>query len=278
MRSFVPDILVIVVFAGAALLVAMQTAPDFKAPPPPAAGALAAAPPQAPVVQRASGQGGPGKAFRNRNIFALSGSYLDSGKAVVPERIYELVAIVNDGGARALFRDYTGVVTRAAKGQKLADGFQVASIAADRVLLKKGKEKKEFRTFGAGPGEGEMKKAPGPQEPVLIGIMGGPEKKAVFRLPGGSVLALQASQLLPDGSVLKEIRDRSVLVGSGRKNRELVLYSPKHPAIPARQAPLPKELEEDGKQEEARPAANDRWPRIPQPRAEQAGAGPERGK
>ena len=91
------------------------------------------------------------KAIEERNIFASSGSYKDAVKAAaIPDNPYILLGIVQEGSVmKAIFREYTGAVTKAVVGQQMIDGFQVATVQNREVMLKKGNERKVFSVYGA---------------------------------------------------------------------------------------------------------------------------------
>lgn len=176
------------------------------------------------------------KAIEERNIFASTGSYKDSVKMVIPDNPYLLLGIVQEGPVmKAIFREYTGSVTKAAVGQRMIDGFQVAVVQNRQVMLKKGNEKKMFSVFGANlssvSGQTDEKKF-SDRKPMLIGILEGADKKAVFKDQSGNLTILETGRSLPDGSVITRIDSRSVRLINGKDKKELALYAQTFPKEP----------------------------------------------
>ena len=178
-----------------------------------------------------------GKDISRRNIFTSSGSYKDAVKtAAIPDNPYLLVGIVQEGPVmKAIFREYTGSVTKAAVGQRMIDGFQVAVVQNRQVMLKKGNEKKMFSVFGANlssvSGQTDEKKF-SDRKPMLIGILEGADKKAVFKDHSGNLTILETGRSLPDGSVITRIDSRSVRLINGKDKKELALYAQTFPKEP----------------------------------------------
>jgi hypothetical protein len=169
------------------------------------------------------------KAIGERNIFASSGSYKDVVKTVIPDNPYILLGIVQEGSVmKAVFREYTGFVKKAVVGQPMIDGFKVATVQNRQVMLKKGNERKEFNVYGTSlssvSGQGDMKKN-SDRMPLLIGILGGVDKKAVFKGQTGNLTILETGRSLPDGSVITRIDSRSVRLTNGKDKKDLTLYA-----------------------------------------------------
>jgi hypothetical protein len=178
-----------------------------------------------------------GKAIAKRNIFASSGSYKDAVKtAAIPDNPYILLGIVQEGSVmKAIFREYTGTVTKAIVGQRMIDGFQVAIVQNQQVMLKKGNARKVFSVYGAtlssASGQGDMKKI-SDFKPLLIGILGGADKKAVFKDQTGNLTILETGRSLSDGSVIINIDSRSVRLTNGKDKKDLTLYAQAFPKEP----------------------------------------------
>ena len=66
---------------------------------------------------------------------------------------------------------------------------------------------------------------------TLIGILDGEEKKAVFREPTGSIVALTVGKKLKDGSVITRIDKFSVELKKGKEKRELKMFNVKVPRL-----------------------------------------------
>jgi hypothetical protein len=82
------------------------------------------------------------------NIFSAQKSYelLPAG-VTMPEKPYELVAVLRGNERRAIFRGYTGSLVSRKVGEKLPDGSEVVKISDTAVSLQKGTERKEQRIF-----------------------------------------------------------------------------------------------------------------------------------
>jgi hypothetical protein len=170
-----------------------------------------------------------GKAIAKRNIFASTGSYKDSVKTAIPDNPYILLGIVQEESVmKAIFREYTGAVTKAIVGQRMIDGFQVAVVQNQQVMLKKGNARKVFSVYGAtlssASGQGDMKKN-SDSKPLLIGILEGSDKKAVFKDASGNLTILETGRSLPDGSVIINIDSRSVRLTNGKDKKDLTVYA-----------------------------------------------------
>jgi hypothetical protein len=178
-----------------------------------------------------------GKAIGKRNIFVSSGSYKDSVKtAAIPDNPYILLGIVQEGSVmKAIFREYTGSITKTASGQRMIDGFQVATVQNRQVMLKKGNERKVFSVYGASlestSGQGDIKKN-SDFNPLLIGILEGADKKAVFKDASGNFTILETGRSLPDGSVIAQIDSSSVILRNGKDKKDLTLYAQAFPKEP----------------------------------------------
>ena len=169
------------------------------------------------------------KAIEERNIFASAGSYKDSVKTAIPDNPYILLGIVQEGLVmKAIFREYTGSVTKAVVGQRMIDGFHVATVQNRGVMLKKGNERKEFSVYGAtlssASVQGDMKNL-SDRKYILIGILEGADKKAVFKDQTGTLTILEVGRSLPDGSVITHIDSRFVRLTNGKDKKDLTLYA-----------------------------------------------------
>jgi hypothetical protein len=227
MNRYLADIVFIVMAAVAAFLLA-GTSGTFQVPATrPALPAKTATPPEMKPVEAAPQSSG--KAIAERNIFASSGSYKDAVKtAAIPDNPYLLLGIVLEGSVmKAIFREYTGSVTKAAVGQRMVDGFQVATVQKGEVMLKKGNARKVFSVYGTSlpsvAGQGDVKKI-SDCKPLLIGILEGADKKAVFKDQPGNLAILETGRALPDGSVITHIDSRSVRLKIGKDKKDLTLY------------------------------------------------------
>jgi hypothetical protein len=92
---------------------------------------------------------GPYQNIERRNIFSPTGGYElpQVPGTVMPEKPYELVAILRGNEKMAVFRDFTGSLISRKPGEKLADGSEVVKIDDLAVTLKKGDKRKEFKIF-----------------------------------------------------------------------------------------------------------------------------------
>ena len=235
MNRYLSDMGFIIMAAIAAFLLA-GTPGTFQVPATrPALPATAATPPEMKPVEAAPQSSG--KAIGERNIFASSGSYKDAVKtASIPDNPYILLGIVQEGSVmKAIFREYTGAVTKAAAGQRMIDEFQVAAVQNRQVVLKKGKEKKVFSVYGDAlssvSGQVE-KKNDSHRNPLLIGILEGADKKAVFKDQSGNLTILETGRSLPDGSVITHIDSRSVRLINGKDKKDLTPYAQAFPREP----------------------------------------------
>jgi hypothetical protein len=86
--------------------------------------------------------------IEKKNIFSAQKSYelLPAG-VPMPEKPYDLVAVLRGNEKRAIFRSYTGSLVSRKLGEKLADGSEVVEIGDTTVSLQKGTERKEQRIF-----------------------------------------------------------------------------------------------------------------------------------
>jgi hypothetical protein len=227
MGRYLADMVFIIMAAIAAFLLA-GTPGTFHVPATrPALSVSAAAPPEMKPVEAAPQSGG--NAIGERNIFVSSGSYKDTVKTAMPENPYILIGIVQDGPViKAIFREYTGAVTKAAAGQRMIDGFKVATVQNRQVTLEKGNEKKVFNVYGASLssafGQDDIKTF-SDRKPLLIGILESAERKAVFKDQSGNLTMLETGRSLPDGSVITHIDSRSVRLINGKDKKDLILYA-----------------------------------------------------
>lgn len=236
MIRYLSDMVFIVMAAIAAFFLAGM--PEYlkaPAPRPAPVSAEVKTPPGVKSIEAAPQSSG--KDISRRNIFTSSGSYKDAVKtAAIPDNPYLLVGIVQEGPVmKAIFREYTGSVKKAAVGQRMIDGFQVAVVQNRQVMLKKGNEKKMFSVFGANlssvSGQTDEKKF-SDRKPMLIGILEGADKKAVFKDQSGNLTILETGRSLPDGSVITHIDSRSVRLANGRDKKDLILYAQGFPKEP----------------------------------------------
>ena len=224
---YVSDI--VFVFIAAIIVFFLADMPeDMKGPVPrPAAESSSVkAPPDVKSVE--VGQKSNGMAIGKRNIFASSGNYKDYIQTTIPDNPYILLGIVQEGaGMKALFREYTGTVTKASVGHRMIEGFRVATVSNQQVMLKKENERKAFNVYGASTSpasaQGDVKNLSG-RNPLLIGILEGADKKAVFKDHAGNLTILETRQSLPDGSVIAHIDSRSVRLRKGKHEKDLTLY------------------------------------------------------
>jgi len=84
---------------------------------------------------------------------------------------------------------------------------------------------------GGGTGGGPSPENPDTITYTLIGILDGEEKKAVFREPTGSIVALTVGKKLKDGSVITRIDKFAVEVKKGEEKRELKMFNVKVPPL-----------------------------------------------
>ena len=83
-----------------------------------------------------------------RNIFELDGNYAPPPELIIiPEKPYNLIAVLAGKEKRAIMRDYTGRVVSLKIGDKMIDESVVTDIDRLSVTAKKGKKKKEYRIF-----------------------------------------------------------------------------------------------------------------------------------
>ena len=228
MSRYLADMVFIVMAAIAAFLLA-GTPGTFQVPATrPALPAKAATPPEMKPMETALKSSG--KDISRRNIFASSGNYKDAVKiTAIPDNPYILLGIIQEGSAmKAIFREYTGSVTKAVVGQRMIDGFQVAVVQNRQVMLKKGNEKKMFSVYGtalaSASGQGDIKNL-SDRKPLLIGILEGADKKAVFKNQSGNLTILEIGRSLPDGSVITSIDSHSVRLTNGKDKKDLTVYA-----------------------------------------------------
>ncbi|HVO67141.1 MAG TPA: hypothetical protein VMT12_11705 [Syntrophales bacterium] len=237
---YLPDMVFIVMAAVIAFFLAgMPKDMQEPVPVPAPVSADAKAPPE--VKSMEVGRKSEGTAIGERNIFAASGSYNDKDyvQTPMPDNPYSLIGIVQEkAGMKAIFREYTGSVKNGATGDRMIDGFRIAAVSSKQVMLKRGNEKKAFNVYGSSisptspaSGQVEMKNLSG-GNPLLIGILGGVHKKAVFKDDVGNLTILETSQSLPDGSVIARIDSRSVRLRNGKDEKDLTLYAQAFPEAP----------------------------------------------
>ena len=80
-------------------------------------------------------------------------------------------------------------------------------------------------------GQGDMKKF-SDRKTLLIGILEGADKKAVFKDQAGNLTILETGRSLPDGSVITHIDSRSVILTNGKEKKDLTLYAQAFPKEP----------------------------------------------
>ncbi len=169
-------------------------------------------------------------ALRERNIFAENGSYVLTVaiNQSLPKNPYKLIGILTGKEKKAVFREYTGTVVTVPVGKKMIDGFEVVVINSISVKLQKEAERKVFRLFNAVETDESM--AAGQEKNVsldgyvLIGTLGGQEKKAVFRNAKGAISIMPMGAQLPDGSVISSVNPLSVKFKKDKKERELRIF------------------------------------------------------
>ena len=175
----------------------------------------------------------PEQDIKGRNIFAASGAYGEStGLPPVPlENPYNLIAVLKGNEKKAVFRDYLGKVSTFPAGKEMIDKFVITRIDTVSVQLVKGNEKKELQLFNAGGGS--LPPIPDSKELLpknqknlytLTGILGGKEKKAVFRAYNGGMLILGVGAKLNDGAVITRIDDFSVQLIKEKMKSELRVF------------------------------------------------------
>lgn len=225
---YLADVVFIVMAAVAAFVLAGMPG-NMKAPVsrPAPVPAMAKTAPEVKSIE--VGQKKVGAAIEERNIFAASGTYKDNAQVPVPDNPYVLLGTVREkGGLKAFFREYTGTVAKAAAGYRMIDGFRVATVQNRQVVLKKRQERKVFNVYGTSiapaAGQGDMKNISG-QKPLLVAILEGSRKRAVFKDYAGNWTVLETGRSLPDGSVIVRIDSRSVRLRQGKEAKELMLYA-----------------------------------------------------
>ena len=83
-----------------------------------------------------------------RNIFEPDGNYEKPKELIIiPENPYNLIAVLEGKGKRAILREYTGRMVSLKMGDKMIDGAVVIKIDKMSVTAKKGKKEKEYRIF-----------------------------------------------------------------------------------------------------------------------------------
>ncbi|MBF0558436.1 MAG: hypothetical protein HQL08_06610 [Nitrospirae bacterium] len=83
-----------------------------------------------------------------RNIFEPDGNYEKPKELIIiPEKPYNLIAVLEGKEKRAILRDYTGRTVSLKTGDKMIDGSVVISIDKVSVTAKKGKKEMEYRIF-----------------------------------------------------------------------------------------------------------------------------------
>lgn len=227
MKNYLWDIIFIVMAAVTAFILAGTPgtiqSPETRPAPPASTATL----PEMEPVESSPKSGS--KAIGERNIFSSSGNYKDTIQTVIPNNPYTLLGVVQEGLLmKAVFREYTGAVKKAAAGQRMIDGFQIATVQSRQVMLKKGSEKKVFDVYGNAlsfAAEKDHVKKFSDIEPILVGILEGANKKAVFKDHTGNFTILEIGRSLPDGSVIDHIDSRSVKLRNGKNKKDLTLYA-----------------------------------------------------
>ena len=190
--------------------------------------------PPAEVVKEGSGFDRPvvpDQAIQERNLFAASGSYLESTDKPMPNNPYNLIAVLQGKEKKAVFRDYTGKVSTLSTGKEMMDKFVIDRIDNVSVQLVKGDEKKELRLFNAGGGNlppAPDSKGVSPRDRknlyTLTGILGGREKKGVFRDYNGTTAILGVGARLSDGAEITRVDDFSVKLDKAGEKSELKVF------------------------------------------------------
>ena len=148
-----PDLVCILLVIMVAYLAAGRPAVDLRVQPAPAVkaaqGGKAAVAARTQPVQTPPSQpvDTADKVLRDRNIFSANGAYTDVNNKQIPANPYTLIGVIQGKETKAVFRDYTGAVITATKGQKMIDGAVITSIAGTSVRLKKDTETKELKAF-----------------------------------------------------------------------------------------------------------------------------------
>jgi hypothetical protein len=225
---YLGDILFIMVVALLAFFLA-EKPETIKGVFPRPAREVSGTPPPPEVKSIDAGKNHDGKAIHQRNIFVSLDGSRDPAHGPVGDRSYLLIGIVRENdGMMAFFRSETGIVIKAAAGRTMDDGFRVAAVQDSQVLLERGKEKKILKVYEAYldslPGKNERKNG-ADLPPALTAILGGEDKRAVFKDQAGHVTILRAGQSLPDGSVIVRVDSRFVTVRKGQDEKELMLYA-----------------------------------------------------
>jgi len=102
----------------------------------------------------------------------------------------------------------------------------IRSAASDETL----KGRNIFAADGSYALAGTGMKGPLPENPyTLVGVLRGPEKKAVFREYTGSIVTLTVGNKLIDGAVITRIDNLSVKVKKGKERRELRIFHVDNP-------------------------------------------------
>lgn len=244
MSRFLVDMIFIVAVAVCAFFMA-EAPQEIKAPAPPPAPKSSVVK-ISPVKPKEDGQKNAEAAIAGRNIFASSGSYKDKDidRIPIPDNPYILLGVVGQGpGMKALFREYTGNVTKVVAGQRMIDGFVVAAVNNLQVTLKKEKKRKVFNVYDSSISSSsslskkhDLNNSSG-RKYSLVGILQGAHKKAVFKDQTGNPVILKASQSFPDGSVLVRIDSGSVILKKGKDEEELTLYKKMTQQTPVQTVP-----------------------------------------
>ena len=237
MKPYLVDIIFVVLTVLTALLLAGTTGtvqvPSTRPAPPTAAVAKEMKQEQKKSM---SEQEVEFKDISKRNIFSLSGSYQDSTPISLPDNPYVLIGVVKEGDVmKAVFRDYTDKVIKASAGQQMIDGFRLIAVDNPQVMLKRANEKKIFniyRSDGLPVALEKHDKSIAEKKPVLVAIVQGAQKKAVFRDVNGSISFLRTGQALADGSVIMSIDARRVVIRKEKETTELSLYTETRAQIP----------------------------------------------
>ncbi len=87
-----------------------------------------------------------------RNIFEPKGDYEKPKELIIiPEKPYNLIAVLEGKEKRAILRDYTGRIVSLKAGDKMIDGAVVIKIDKLSITAKKGVKEKEYRIFDVKP-------------------------------------------------------------------------------------------------------------------------------
>ena len=230
-KRYIPEIAIIIVILLTAFLLAGKPVMNLDSPQ--TSRSLSKAPPAEAVKEgsRFNRPVEPDQAIRERNLFAASGAYVESKEQKMPDNPYNLIAVLQGKEKKAVFRDYTGKVSTLSTGKEMMDKFVIARIDNVSVQLVKGDEKKELRLFNAGGGNlppAPDNKGVSPKNQknlyTLTGILGGREKKAVFKDYNGAISILGVGARLSDGAMIARVDDFSVKLDKAGEKSELKVF------------------------------------------------------